>query len=81
MQKSRSRSILELMWEDRNQHIQESLRPTDACLYQHTRDSQGRRVDDSYEEHASTSLGSDKIDRNIATAESSPASSSNGNFV
>ncbi|KAK8715453.1 hypothetical protein V6N13_042787 [Hibiscus sabdariffa] len=54
MQQNRSRSILELMWEDRNQHVQESLRPTDACPYQHTRDSQGRRVDDPYEENAST---------------------------
>ncbi|KAK8675634.1 hypothetical protein V6N13_033699 [Hibiscus sabdariffa] len=44
------------MWEDRNQHIHESLRPTDAYPYQHARESQWRRVDDPYEEHDSTSI-------------------------
>ncbi|KAK8618170.1 hypothetical protein V6N13_116038 [Hibiscus sabdariffa] len=56
MEQNRSRSIRELMWEDQNQHIQESLRPTDVYPYQHTIDSQGRMIDDSYEEHASTSI-------------------------
>ncbi|KAK8693772.1 hypothetical protein V6N13_071341 [Hibiscus sabdariffa] len=56
MEQNRSRSIRELMWEDRNQHIQESLRPTDVYPYQHTIDYQGRTIDDSYEEYASTSI-------------------------
>ena len=56
MEKNRSLSIPELMWENMNQPIQEFLGPNDDHLHQHTRASQGRRVYDSYEEYGSTSI-------------------------
>ncbi|KAK8578620.1 hypothetical protein V6N13_100448 [Hibiscus sabdariffa] len=56
MQKNKNRTIQELMLEDMNQPMREFPMPTVDYQHQHINAFQGRKVDDSYEDDAFTSI-------------------------